>query len=204
MTYASALTVAEEVRHASTLGVSSVSFWMFAVVFWGNQYQRFCWKAICKTFLPGFEHINLEYKFKVLTTTPQRFGGHGGEQMGRAQIVYIAATIMSAVLVVNFVIDVPHKFVLHATSGAFLHLQKLMHFLKMRLAPKYIVCLLQCFSLPFFYLDFSWLVSQHSRFPFPFTSAVAPLVFCFLGFGYISFIYALVYRPYWFGISTFH
>ena len=88
----------------------------------------------------------------------------------------------------NFVIGVHDKSGLFITSGVSMHLQKLMYFPQVGLAPEQAACLIQCFSLLVFYSDLFWLVPQHPRFPFPFTSAVAPLFFYFLGFEYIFYI----------------
>ena len=98
-------TVEGESRLASIVGVYDFFFWIFQVVFWGHQYQRFCRESISKIFLNGCKHTNL-VRFWL------------------KQIVFIITTTKFPVLSVNFWVDVPHKSGLHMTTGRSLHLQR--------------------------------------------------------------------------------
>ena len=126
---------------------------------------------ICEILHYGLKHIILTCQLTVLSTRPQRF--------------VIVTTIRFPFPVTIFWIDVPHKSGLHMISGTSLHLQKLMYFPQVRLVSQQAVSLIQCFFLPVFYLDFCWLASQNTKFPFPFTCATEPFIFYILGFGYI-------------------
>lgn len=121
--------------------VSSFSFWVFVVIFWEHQYQRFYRETIGR-----ISSLDGKVCFPVFCTRPLHLGLYSGNG-------FITTTIKFPVPTVNFWSG------LHITSGVSLHLLKLMYFSQVRLASQQPVYLMQYFSLSVIYLDFWWLVS---------------------------------------------
>ena len=119
--------------------VSSFSFWVFVVIFWEHQYQRFCRETIGRI-------SSLDGKVQCSVLGPCTLDC-------TQEMVCITTTIKFPVPTVNFWSG------LHITSGVSLHLLKLMYFSQVRLASQQPVYLMQYFSLSVIYLDFWWLVS---------------------------------------------